>query len=288
MAGFCTKCGSPLADGQGACPKCGAAVANPAARPAQPPSLSPPAGSSAYARPAAPVKTGSPVVKILLIFGVVVLVLGVAGVAGLFYIGHRFKDKLHEMGADDQSNFTYHGPVLGGADPCSLLSKEDVSQVVKKDVVRAEKTLGAAVGCEYNVMGTREDLLAAHSSLVHNGLDSEAQRRQTEAFTNALRSQNVRIGDESRHPGEAAVLLFTVDNNAAKMQMGVMRLTLSRVSSVAVTTIPDIGDDAFDLQNSMMMARKGDTLVRLMYMTCPCTSDDAVSLLKKIVGNISM
>jgi zinc-ribbon domain len=280
MAGFCTKCGSSLPDGQGFCTKCGTAVSGAPLRPA-----AQPAAPSATAS-AAPAKGGSSVVKILLICAALVVFLGIVGLAGLVYLGHRYKKELHQMGVDDQSNYVYHGPVLGGVDPCSLLSQEEVGQVVKMEVVRAEKTQGPNVGCEYSVMGNRDELVAKHISRVHKEQSTESQRQEMEGLLASLRAQKIETGDYSRHPGETPVFLFNVDNNAAKMQMGVMHVMLAHMSPGTLTTLPDIGDDAFDIGSTMIMARKGDTLVRAIYLACPCNTDDAVPLLKKIVSKM--
>ncbi|MGC1617495.1 MAG: hypothetical protein WA765_03300, partial [Candidatus Acidiferrum sp.] len=88
-----------------------------------------------------------------------------------------------------------------------------------------------------------------------------------------------------RHPGESPVFIFTVDNNSAAAQMSLSRATLGRLGP-GLVTIPSLGDDAFDVGSAMIMARKGDRVVRILYMMCPCTTDDVVPLAKKIVANM--
>jgi zinc-ribbon domain len=281
MAGFCKNCGSPLADNQAFCTKCGVAVGTAAtARPAVP-GLSPvsPMGT-------APQKSNnSTLIRVLLICGAVVLVFGIAGVVGLVYVGRHFA---HQMGLDDPRNMQYHGPVLGGADPCSLLSKEDVAEVVKLPVVRVEQMPGlhTGAGCVYSVTGSEEDLVDVHISM-NKEQTTEAQRRQMEGIAqSAFRNPSGGSYNIPRHPGEAAVFIFNVDNNAAKMQMGMMHVVFSRMPQASITVLPGTGDDAFDLFDTMIMARKGDTVAHVVYMACPCTRDDAVSLVKKIVDGI--
>jgi len=229
----------------------------------------------------------STLVKVLLAFVVVIFVLGAAGVAGMWYLAHRVKQKVHEMGLDQISDNQNRGPVLGGADPCSLLSKEDVAQVVKMDVVRAERSEGSDAGCQYSVMGDYVDMIAKHASLLHREQTNEQQRQMMEQFAKSIGHGSEADQSNPRHPGEAPVFMFSVDNNAAVAQMSLSRATFSRIGgSVVVKPLPGIGDDAFDLAGAMMMARKGDRIVRVMYMMCPCTTDDAEPLLRKIVSGM--
>jgi hypothetical protein len=54
----------------------------------------------------------------------------------------------------------------------------------------------------------------------------------------------------------------------------------------AFTELPGIGDEAFDIGGAMILARKGNKVVHVMYMMCPCGRADAVSLVKKVVANM--
>lgn len=306
MAGFCRNCGSPLDDGQGFCAKCGTPASGPPVRssaaPPPPASAAPPAQrpqAASQPRPqapaptpqaaaAAPAKSGSSTfVKVLLIFVVIIFVFGAAGIAGLWYIAHRVKEKVHEIGLDDISNSTNatRGPALAGVDPCSLLSKSDVAQAVKMDVVRAERSDGGDAGCEYSVMGDYVDLIAKHASLLHKADTSDSQKQMMENFAKAVGHGNDSQQTAPKHPGESPVFVFSVDNKSAIAQMSLTRATFGRMGP-AFTPIPSLGDDAFDIANGMMMVRKGDKLIRIIYMMCPCTTDDVVPLAKKIVANM--
>jgi len=308
MAGFCRNCGSPLDDAQAFCAKCGTATSGPPVRSAAPPPVAPPstppsprpqapaqAAPQAYAAaPAAvaPSKSGSTLLKVLLAFVIVIFLLGAVGIAGIWYVGHRIKQKVHDMGLDEVSN-TSQGPILPGVDACNLLSKEDVGQVVKLTVVRAEHVEGGDPGCQYSVMGNYPDMIASHLSKMQQDLAAkdnqnltDAQKEQMDTLTKSFfHSMNNPQENPSQHPGESPVFIFSVSNSGAKAQMSMTRMAFGRMVP-AFTELPGIGDEAFDIGEAMILARKGDKVVRVMYMMCPCTRADAVPLVKRIVDNM--
>lgn len=303
MAGFCRNCGSPLDDAQAFCGKCGTSTSGPPARAsaaapsAAPQSAPPPSRPQAAVPPRAPVaqaaapsKGGSTLVKVLVGLAVVVVFFCVLGVAGIWYVGHRLKQKAHEMGFDDVSSASGNAnraPVLGGRDACGLLSKEDVSQAVKMVIVRAEATEGKGAGCTYSVQGEIADLVAKHAASLQKGDMTEQQRQMMESFAKNI-FENANSGRETvssnpEHPGESPVLVFNVDNQGAKALMSMSRATLGRMGP-SLTDVPGVGDEAFDLAGAMLMVRKGDKILNIMYMMCPCAREDVIPLAKKIAG----
>jgi hypothetical protein len=178
------------------------------------------------------------------------------------------------------------GPVLPGIDPCSLLSEADVGQAANVEVVRAETTEGSEPGCVYNVQGDGSELVAKHDSLIHKEAATDAERQQLEAFSkNFSRGMQSQKGFASRHPGEAPVFLFSVSNAAAKAQMNLTRMAFSRMAG-GMTTINGLGDEAIDIGGAMMLVRKDDKIIRVMYMMCPCTTSDVTPLVRKILANM--
>jgi hypothetical protein len=306
MAGFCTKCGSPLDNVQAFCARCGTPAGAPPVRPpaaAAPPASNAPAAPAAQTpqpRPpsltplpappaAASAKSGNTLVKVLLVFVVVIFAFGAIGAAGLWYLAHKAKQKFHEIGLDELSDASKatRGPVLSGIDPCSLLSQVDVSQAAQVEIVRAETTEGGEPGCSYNIQGDGSDLVAKHASLLHKEATTDAERQQLEEFSKNFShgmQQGLKNGS-SRHPGEAPIFLFSVSNAAAKAQMNLTRMAFSRMAG-GMTTINGLGDEAIDIGGAMMLVRKDDKIVRVMYMMCPCTTDDVTPLVRKILANM--
>jgi zinc-ribbon domain len=299
MAGFCRNCGSPLDDGQGFCARCGTATSGPLVRPSASPSAPPfsaprsqtPPQAAPQPRPpaAAPSKSGSTLVKVLLVFLVVIFFFGAVGVAGIWYAAHRVNQKAHEIGLDDLSTTANanRGPALGGIDPCNLLSKADVGQAAKVEVIRAEANEGSEPGCVYNVQGDISDLVAKHASLLHKEATTQAQRQQFESIAkNLFQGMNAeQSASTSKHPGEAPVFTFSVSNAGARAQMNLSRMAFSRLGG-GMVTLPDLGDDNLDIGGAMMLVRKGDKLIRVMYMMCPCNTDDVTPLVKKLIANM--
>jgi hypothetical protein len=307
MAGFCRNCGRPLADGQAFCDGCGTPASGPPVRssaaPPPPTSSAPPVqrphatpqptpsapAPASQATAGAPAKSGNTLVKVLLIFLVVIFIFGAVGVAGIWYVAHRVKQGIHDVGLDDISNASNatRRPALAGIDPCGLLSKADVGQAAKMEVVRAEPAEGSDPGCAYNVQAQISDLVVKHGSLLHKEGTTEAQRQQFESMAKPLfQGMNAeQNGAASKHPGEAPVFVFGVTNGGARAQISLMRMTFGRLEG-GMVSIPGLGDDAIDIGGSMMLIRKDDKLVRIMYQMCPCSTDDVVPLAKKILAGI--
>jgi hypothetical protein len=134
-------------------------------------------------------------------------------------------------------------------------------------------------------MGDYVDLVAKHASLLQKDQTNDQQRQMMESFAKSIGHETNRDQTNPAHPGESPVFIFSVGNSAAKAQMSMTRAMFGRMGP-AFTELPEIGDEAFDIGSAMILARKGDKVVRIMYMMCPCTREDAVPLVRKIVANM--
>lgn len=155
MAKFCTQCGTPAAnEAVKFCAKCGASF--PVAAPAPPPAQAAASPASPpVAAPAAPVqaagpaaatsaaKASSPLVKILLGLLAFFVLIGTLGVATCFYIGYKAKQRL----AQARAEYGESGPAATARDVCSLISKEEVSQLTGATVTDAQ---GSTSKCTYS------------------------------------------------------------------------------------------------------------------------------------------
>jgi hypothetical protein len=318
MANFCNKCGAP-SDGGPFCGRCGAdmrktpATAQPqspaqvvqpvAAVPVQPAVAQPAAFQPVPVQAQAPaavqagtVKQGSPLLKIVLVVLALFFVLGVAAIGGVYYVVYRVKQKVQEVKAEvlngDSSNASTPGssPSASGtspaADGCRLLSKEEVGHAIGLEIAATEPNTDG--GCAYLAVGTSADFTAKHATSLPglNGVD--AKTKQTVqgiagGLFNALQSEHP--NDKPDKDGKIPVFSFSIDTHSAETQMELNEKVLGNLGPKEAP-IEGIGDHAFDAAGSMMMVRKGDKLVRIMYSMCPCGVEAIKPLAKKLADRL--
>jgi hypothetical protein len=310
---FCNKCGAPVAGRF--CGKCGAdalAVAASVAN-SSPQSMNSPTPQlvSGLATPSSGGTKGSPLTKILIGFAVVVITVGALAAGGVYYVVHRVKEKVHEvardagLSSDSRSNSsgdsvlgsiskavsgsgssTDSGGNNGGisGDPCRLLSKEEVGRSIGVQIVATQSTDG---GCSYLAQGDSGDMTAKHMTAMMAARGADAKTQQTiQSFTGGMAKMFQSEGHQetSDSNGNVPVFTFGVDNHAAETQMRLNAKTLATLG--AQQGIPGIGDQAFDEAGAMMMVRKGDKLIRIMYSTCPCSLDAIKPLAKMLADRV--
>lgn len=317
MAKFCVKCGTPLDSGP-FCVKCGADARNvaqsiqpqPASMPAQPPQAAAVAATQAgpqpvitspavpaVAQPVVPKKGMSTLAKLGIAALAVILVAGAAGAVGVYYVAHKVSQKYHEVSdgilgpssnssskngeASGQASSAGSGSASGSmGDVCHLLSKEDVSKAIGVEIVRTEP---GDNGCSYIAKGTQAEMSAKHmrAMVADNGADKKTQKI-AEKFAGGMFKvfQAEKPASEQDTSGELPVFTFSLDQNAADEQMRLNAKVLGNLGPQQ--GLPGIGDQAFVSADGMMMFRKGKTLIRIMYITCPCGVEQVKPLAKEI------
>jgi len=257
--------------------------------------ITPPA---AVARPAAPKKGMSTVAKVGVAALGVILVGGAAGAVGVYYVAHKVSQKYHEVSDEIRGSSSGSGSdtenVSGRAgskdssstdsslgDVCRLLSKEDVSKAIGVEIIRSQSKDN---GCSYIAKGTQADVMAKHASAMtaSRGADEKTQQLFQQFAGGMFREfQSERPQSEWDKSGEVLVFNFSVDEHAAEAQMHLNAEVMGRIGETQ--DLPGIGDQAFVSGDSMMMVRKGNKLVRIMYVTCPCATEAVKPLAKEIV-----
>jgi hypothetical protein len=309
---FCNKCGAP-ASGTTFCNTCGASVRQAAAPASQPASIpvaqAPPppfAAGQPQSMPAAqaPAK-GSPLVKILVGFLIVVVVFGALAAGGVYYVVYRVKKKVHEVAAQipgvgssssSGSIFNSDSNNSGGSggsgsnggisgDACRFLSKEEVGRAIGVEIVATQTADG---GCTYLAKGNSGDMTAKHLSSMVAGKGADAQtQKMIQGFAggmiNAMQSDNHQQTSDSN--GNVPVFTFGIDNNSADTQMQLNRKVLGGLGPGA-QDIQGIGDQAFDIAGASLMFRKGDKMVRIMYSMCPCGLENVKPLAKQLADRL--
>jgi hypothetical protein len=226
----------------------------------------------------------------------VILVGGAAGAVGVYYVAHKVSQKCHEvsdgiLGSSSGSGSSNLGRASSGSagsgsasesmgDVCHLLSKEDVSKAIGVEIVRTEP---GDNGCSYIAKGTQAEMSAKHmrAMVADNGADKKSQEI-AEKFAGGMFKvfQAEKPASEQDTSGEVPVFTFSLDQNAADEQMRLNAKVLGNLGPQQ--GIPGIGDQAFVSADGMMMVRKGKTLIRIMYITCPCGIERVKPLAKEI------
>jgi len=305
MSKFCGKCGTPLQDGFGFCGSCGASTQQQTSPP-QPQAFQP------VAQPAAPqpsppavaaAKSSSPWLKIILVTFIVVFVCGAVAVGGVIYVVHKVSQKAREYSREVLGETPSSTPVTSSdgsaaaaahagisaavtGDPCLLLSKQDVSQAIGVSIVETSPADG---GCSYLAKGTAADMAAKHASamMAAKGADKKTQGMFEQfaggVFNNMPKNAST---DTESTDGNVVVFTFGIDTNSAKEQMHLNAKVLGGLGSAAQQPLEGIGDEAFAEADSMMMVRKGDKLIRIMYMSCPCSTDAIKPLAKQLASRL--
>ena len=305
MSKFCGKCGASLPEGFGFCGTCGASTQQQTS-PSQPQAFQP------VAQPAAPQpapvtavvpKASSPWLKIVLIVVLFFFVCGAAAVGGVIYMAHKVSQKAHEYSREvlgETASITSDTASGGSAssatsgdksaaiagDPCLLLSKQDVSQAIGVPIVETSPADG---GCSYLAKGTAADMAAKHAAamMAAKGADKKTQGMFEQfaggVFNNMPKNANT---DTESADGNVVVFTFGIDINSAREQMHLNAKVLGGLGSAAQQPLDGIGDEAFAEADSMMMVRKGDKLIRIMYMSCPCNTDAIKPLAKQLAARL--
>lgn len=278
---FCVNCGSQVEDGSQFCGKCGTKVGQ--------------SGPSVAATPApitaAPVATGMST-GMKLVIGVVVMmvVVGVLGMVGVYYAVHRVSEKFHEVTRDIAASGTLNTPATSTSssapDPCRYLSKQDVGKAIGVEIVA---TQADGDGCSYLAAGTQADMSAKHTAAMMraNGADAQAQKTIQQFAGGMFKAfSEEKSGQGQDSSGNVPVLVVSVRQGAdADTEMRLNAKVMGGFNSTP-QGVEGIGNQAFVTGDSLMMIRKDDKLVRIMYMTCPCSTKEIKPLARKLVASL--
>jgi hypothetical protein len=77
----------------------------------------------------------------------------------------------------------------------------------------------------------------------------------------------------------------SIDQGSAEAQMKLDSKFLGTLGPASGSgKIAGIGDEAFVAADGMMLVRKGDTLLRITYISCPCNTEQIEPLAKKLAA----
>jgi hypothetical protein len=295
MAKYCGSCGSQVSDTSPFCESCGAKqnLTTPVPVPVQPAytQVNASAIPSSYPPPP-PTKSSGSGIKIIVAILAVLFVGALLAAGALFYVGHRVASKIKaaavESGLslhDDSGTASASAPFQG--DPCLLLSKDDVSTAIGITIVATQST---AAGCNYMAQGSSSDMTARHLSamMATKGADSQAQDMMHKLAGGLFTAQQKDSKDQTLDSnGTVPVVVFAIDTNNAREQMKLNSKVLGALGGGASSgAIEGVGDEAFDSAGGMMFIRKGDKLISITYMMCPCTIEAIKPLARKLADAV--
>lgn len=311
MANFCAQCGSPLTGPF--CTKCGADARGAQSAQVQPnsalpqipqaratgvypgpqPAITPP--TPTVARRTSSRKGMSGLAKLGIAALVIIFVGGAAGAVGVYYVAHKVSQKYHEVSdeilgsSSDSSSKAGNGHTGSDSsgsnngslgDVCRFLRKEDVGKAIGVAIVRTEP---GDNGCSYLAKGTHEEMTAKHAAAMAGDAGADRKTQQiAEQFASGIfkMTQSDKSPSEQENSGEVPVFNFSLDQNDAEEQLQLNAKVLGALGPQQ--GLPGIGDQGFVTADGMIMVRKGNTLIRIMYLTCPCGVDQVKPLAKKI------
>jgi hypothetical protein len=269
-------------------------IATPAQQPIQATAAVPPAQSAAPTAPSTAVpKKMSPLAKLGIAAVVIIFVGGALAIGGAYYVVHRVSQKIHEeehallgsgsdsnnSGSDNTSSSRTDSSNNSLGDVCRFLSKEDVSKAIGVEIIRTESKDN---GCSYIAKGTQADVMSRHATAMaaSRGADKKTQQMLQQFAGGAFKVFQSEQKDRPPDTGEVPVFNFSIDENNAEEQM---RLNAKGLGMMGDTQgLPGIGDQAFVSADGIIMLRKGNKLVRIMYLTCPCGTEAVTPLAKEI------
>jgi hypothetical protein len=233
--------------------------------------------------------------KIAIAAVLIIFVGGGVAVAGMVYAAHRVSQRLHAIvkgeAAGDDATAAGHGGGSSGSSAsasslgnvCRYLSKEDVGAAIGVPIVRTESVDN---GCNYYAKGNQAQMSAKHvtAMMANKGADPQTQQMIEGMAGGLFQSFQAEKPDTSDGSGTIVVFNFSLDDNNAVAQINLNRKGMSSVAGGAVQDMPDLADEAFVTGDSSITARKGKTLIRVMYMTCPCNTTAVEPLVQKLAA----
>ena len=152
--------------------------------------------------------------QVLIILAVVFVVMGIIATAGLLYVGYRVKNRIEREAASLRHDTSRSTPVTVAAatgatgrhvDACSLLSKEEASQILGVAVERTQsKESGGQSTCQYFAKArSQEEKMAsvanAFGAIAKGGATPEPEVKANEAYKIGRQTGMDAIGGGMRH-----------------------------------------------------------------------------------------
>jgi hypothetical protein len=271
-------------------------------RPPPPPAYTPPppySGPPTYPVPAPAPKSGGSALKIVLIVLVVIFVLGAAGVISVAYMAYRVKNRITQEAnrrGVDLSAFSNSAAYQGRMpDPCSLLTKEEASEIAGLTIERTEEH---GRTCDYYAQPLspaqqqermRKALEEIQTRSKQHAADAATPAGDATAAARASGVENLtKTMAAGANPGSGPYFSIQVNQNG-RAQIAGMKIALGAVSPGMRTVEPisGIGDEAImGPMDSMLVFTKNGLGVQIDLRQMPQGRDHAIAMAQRILPRL--
>ena len=244
--------------------------------------------------------------KVLIIAAVLFVVVGIMATAGLIYVGYRVKNRIEKQAAALRPDASRPSAAIVAAAEapvrhvvaCSLLSKEEASQILGVAVERtqAKEETGEST-CQYFVKArSQQERMAsvanAFGAIAKGGATPEPEVKANEAYKigrqTGMDDLVKGIGGLAT-PADAPYLAVTVSWENARQAMSILKAAIG-VNSAGVKTTEDlagIGEEALmGPVDSFLAFVKGQTEVQIDLSQVPKGRDKGVAIARTIAPRL--
>lgn len=245
--------------------------------------------------------------KVLIIAVVLFVFMGIIATAGLLYVGYRVKNRIEKEAANLRHEAGRSSPTTLAAaaeaptrhvDPCSLLNKEEASQILGVAIERTQATESSAgSSCQYFAKPrSQQDKLAsvanAFGAIARGGATPEPDIKANEAYK---AGQQTGMNDLVKGLGGLAAaegapyLAVTVSWENGAQAMSMLKGVIGANSAGVKTTedLAGIGDQAvMGPVDSFLAFVKGQTEVQIDLRQIPKGRDKGVAMARTIAGRL--
>jgi hypothetical protein len=245
--------------------------------------------------------------KVLIIAALLFVVMGIMATAGLIYVGYRVKNRIEKEAASLRHDGSRPAPVTVAAaaevtghrvDACSLLTKEEASQILDVAVERTQaKEASGQSTCQYFAKARSQQekmasLANAFTAIAKGGATPEPQVKANEAYKIGRQSgmdDLVKGIGGLAAPTGAAYLTVTVSWENGRQAMSVLKGVIAGNSAGVQTTesLAGIGDEALvGPVDSFLAFVKGQTEVQIDLSQIPKGRDKGVAIARTIAPRL--
>jgi hypothetical protein len=227
---------------------------------------------------------------------------GVAVVGGVIYLGHRVKQavihKAAENGVDLRSMTSETTAKRSLPQPCDVLTKEEVSQLIGEPIERAEPK--DAMCLYYGPAGLSAKLAQSQASDTFKRAQSPGSKTDATEVANSVDQLINNLGSQTgqTNDGEQPLLMLGLDADG-QAQMTAVSASKAIFSSLGRsasdpsqkglsfgTDIPGLGDKAIRIPKLGLNVLEGGVLIRIILGPIPGVDEKTIAVARAVLPKI--